>query len=263
MARVGAAARRRLAAAALLVLAAASARAGMFGRSKMDSLWTEKSIPINGDEDGWDEKTAFEQDGLSVFARNDGTNLYLLITGHARETRDMLNGESRQDLALWFVAADGKTRRWGMRIPYTHRAPLTNALRDPAGLDPEPELINYLGAAISTATLPEDIIDRLTAVGRRPIWELEIPLKRVELNPDGALAMDFLISAPQGGPKHRAAPAAARTESPADGGEGSAAPHGRGGGKHGDAGSHPEEFVWDALSYTLSIRLARDPALAR
>ncbi len=261
MARV---AGRRFAAAALLVFAAASARAGFFGRSKADSVWTGKSVAINGDEDGWDEKSAFEQDGLSLFARNDATDLYLLITAHAHETRDMLSGESHQDLALWFVAADGKTRRWGARLPFSRRAPLTNALREPAGLDPEPEQVRYQGAAVSTGSLPEDVVDRLTAVGRRPIWELEIPLKRLELNRDGALALDFLISAPPGGPKHRAAPAEARTESPADGGEGSAAPHGRGGGKRGgDSGSHPEEFVWDALSYSLSIRLARDPATIR
>src|ERR1019366_2094710 len=134
-----------------------------------DSRWTVRTVPVNGDDAEWKEDSAFEQDGLSILAMNDAASLYLLITAHARETRDLLSGESRQDLTLWFVGADGKTRRWGARIPFSHRAALTSALRDPAGLDPEPEFVHYQGAEVSTASLPGDVIDRLAAVGRRPV----------------------------------------------------------------------------------------------
>jgi len=242
-------------------LAAAPARAGLFGRSKVVALWTAKPVKVDGDDSEWEETSAFEEDGLSVFARNDARDLYLLITAHTRESRDQLCGESHQDLALWFAAADGKTRRWGMRIPFSHRSPLTNALRDPAGLDPDAELTTYEGTAISTAELPGDVVERMADSGRRPLWELKIPLKRLEPNMDGAVAMDFVVSAPPGGVKRRAAAPAPRSDSPADGGTDAPQARGPGRGKRSDAGSHPEDLVWDALSYTLSIRLARDPAL--
>ena len=247
------------------LLAAAPARAGFFGRDKVVALWTAKPLKVDADDSDWADSSAFEEDGFSVFAMNDAHDLYLLITGHTRESRDQLSGESHQDVSLWFVAADGKTRRWGARIPFSHRAPLTGALRDPAGLDPEPEQVSYQGTAVSSGALPGDVVDRLAAVGRRPVWEIKIPLKRLEPNPAGAVAVDFILNAPPGGVKRQAAAKApARTESPADGGEDSSA-HGRGrGGKHGgDDGSHPEELVWDALSYSLSVRLAPDPALPR
>jgi hypothetical protein len=244
---------------AACLLAAAPARAGLFGRSRLAALWAASPVPVNGDDSDWSDKSSFEEDGFAVFAMNDAKDLYLLITGHTRESRDQLSGESHQDLSLWFVAADGKTRRWGARIPFSHRSPLTSALRDPAGLDPEPEQLQYEGASITTSTLPGDVVDRLAAAGRRPIWELKIPLTRLEPNADGAVAVDFVVSAPPGGAKRQAAPKSARVESPTDGGESSA---GRGRGpKRGDAGSHPEDLVWDAQSYVLSVRLAPDPSL--
>ena len=140
------------AAAAVLVLAAVSASAGLFGRSRLVSLWTAKPAAVDCDDSGWDESSAFEEDGLSVFARNDASDLYLLLTGHTRETRDQLIGESHQDVTLWFSSADAKTRLWGARLPFSHRSPLSSALRDPAGLDPEPELVRYQGTEISSDT---------------------------------------------------------------------------------------------------------------
>jgi hypothetical protein len=255
--------RPAVAALVLLTLSAVPARSGFFGRSKMSSSWTGTKVEINGDESEWDEKSAFEEDGLSVFARNDAKDLYLLITAHTRESRDQLSGESHQDLSLWFVAADGKTRKWGARIPFSRRAPLTNALRDPAGLDPEPELVQYQGAEISTGSLPEEILDRLTEVGRRPIWELKIPLQRLEVNAEGVVDIDFILSAPPGGPKRKAVDQSpARTDDPANGGSNGAPGRNGGRGGRGNSASHPEDLVWDASSYTLSLRLARDPSLA-
>src|ERR1700733_10381282 len=108
---------RVLFAAAVLLLAAAPARAGLFGRSKVVSRWTAAPVKIDGDDAEWDDSSAFEDEGLAFLARNDAGALYLLITAHTREARDELSGESHQDLALWFVAADGKTRRWGARLP--------------------------------------------------------------------------------------------------------------------------------------------------
>ena len=246
---------------AVLLLAAVPARAGLFGRSKLVSRWTAKPVTVDGDDAAWDDSAAFEDEGLSFLARNDASSLYLLITAHTREARDELSGESHQDLALWFVASDGKTRRWGARLPFGRRAPLTNALRDPAGLDPEPEQVRYQGAEVSTSSLPGDVVDRLAAVGRRPIWEWKIPRKLLETDREGAAAADFVVAAPPGGRRRAAASAPARPDSPADGGEDAAQARGRG--KRGGAASAPEDLVWDAASFKLSIRLARDPALPR
>ena len=234
----------RLAAVVGLLLAAAPARAGLFGRSKVVSRWTVATVPVNGDDADWAESSAFEEDGLSVLAMNDALSLYLLITAHTREARDQLSGESHQDLTLWFVGPDGKKREWGARIPFSHRSPLTSALRDPAGLDPEPEFVHYEGTAISTASLPGDVQDRLAASGRRPIWELKIPLKRLAITPEKTVALDFVLNAPPAGTKR---PQPARAPEKGD--------------RKGEG--HPEELVWNALSYALSVHLAPDPSLPR
>jgi hypothetical protein len=233
-------------------LSAVPARAGLFGRSKVDSLWTPKPMRVDADDSDWTDSSAYEEDGLAVLAMNDASDLYLLVTAHTRESRDQLSGESHQDVSLWFIAADGKTRRWGARIPFSHRASVTNALRDPAGLDPEPEYLQYQGAEISTATLPGDVLDRLSSAGRRPIWEIKIPLKRLELNPDGAAAVDFVVSAPPGGAKRRVVPqTVVPTDPSAEGGRRARARREEGGSR---------EVVWDAASYSLSVRLAPDPS---
>jgi hypothetical protein len=235
----------RILLAVVLAAAALPARAGLFGRSKVVSRWTPVSISVNGDDAEWADSSAFEEDGLAVLAMNDADDLYLLITAHTREARDQLSGESRQDMTLWFVAPDGKTRDWGIRLPFSRRAPLTSALRDPAGLDPEPELVQYRGAEVSSGTLPGDVIDRLAAVSRRPIWELKIPLKRLTVSSDKAVATDFVLNAPASGAR-RPQPARSREER-----------------ERKDASYHPEEAAWNAQSYSLSVRLARDPSQPR
>ena len=244
-------ARLRLALAGVLALAAGRAEASLFGRSKVDSRWTVVQLAVNGDDSEWADSSAFEEDGLSVLAMNDKESLYLLLTAHTRESRDQLSGESHQDLTLWFVGADGKTRDWGARIPFSHRAPLTAALRDPAGLDPEPEFVHYEGAQISSASLPGEILDRLGAAGRRPIWELKIPLKRLAISKERTVDVDFVLNAPPGGTKKIQLP----SKEPEGGEE-------RGGGRKGGP-HHPEELVWNAQSYSLSVRLAPDPSQPR
>lgn len=251
-----------LAAAVLLALSAAPARAGLFfGRSKLVSRWTPESVAVDGDDAAWDDAYAYEDQGMSIMAKNDGANLYLLITGHTAETRDMLTGESHQDVALWFSSADGKTRRWGAFLPFSRRSPLTEALHDPAGLDPDPEEVLPQGIAVSTDSLPGDVVDRLAEVGRRPVWELKIPLKRIEPDRDGAVAVDLLVGAPPKGAKRRPAADAERSERPANGGEDSGPGRGRRRGQSSGGESRSDDWVWGSSSFSLSVRLARDPSL--
>ncbi|MBI3565335.1 MAG: hypothetical protein HY079_09085, partial [Elusimicrobia bacterium] len=150
-----------LAAAALL---AASASAGLFWRDKLFSAWTEKPLPVNADDSDWKDSSAFEAEGLGVLATNDADTLWLLVTARTRDARDLLVGETKQDLAVWFLAPDGKTRRWGVRLPYSHRESLATALRDPAGVDPQPELATWTGATVSTEAWPADLAG-IAAIG--------------------------------------------------------------------------------------------------
>src|SRR5260370_3861976 len=53
----------------------------------------------------------------------DGSDLYLKLTASTREGRAQLTGFARQDVTLWFFKADGKTRSWGLRMPYSRMTP--------------------------------------------------------------------------------------------------------------------------------------------
>jgi hypothetical protein len=206
------------AASGLAFLLAGTAGASLFGRDKVQSRWTAARIAVNGDDADWAPESAFEADGISIQARNDSKDLYLLISAHTRDGRDQLTGEARENVALWFVGTDRKTREWGAVLPFAHREPLTAALRDPAGVDPEPEFARLAGTAVSTAAWPAELPDRLAASARRPVWELKIPLERLSVRPDRTVALDFIVtssgarrsapaSIPEEGGRRHAAPA--------------------------------------------------------
>ncbi len=237
-----------LAAAGALALASA-VHAGLFWRDKLISGWTPKPLAVDADDTDWNAATAYEQEGLSVQAMNDGTDLYLLVTGHTRETRDIVVGEAKQDLTLWFLSADGKTRRWGARLPFSRRESLATALRDPAGIDPVPELVHWDGTAVSSETWPSDMPDRLAATGRRPVWEIKVPLKRLELTPERAAAVDLAVAA---------SASAVRRPKPVDepGGES------RGRRKEKNAGPAPSYDPPGAITLLMSLRLAPPPGQA-
>lgn len=195
---------RRVSACAVLslILCAAAARGGLFGRDTVASRWASAPLPVNGDDSDWDPASAFETDGLAVSARNDADSLYLLVTAHTSDGREQLTGEAREDVALWFVGANGKTRDWGARLPFSRRSPLTEELRDPAGVDPAPEYARVSGAVISTAAWPAELANRMAISARRPVWELKIPRRLLTPRRDGTVAVDFTVTA--NGPVRRA-----------------------------------------------------------
>jgi len=242
-------ARKPLTSALLLVLAG-SAAAGLFWRDKVSSRWTPAPLRVDADDSDWDESSSYEQEGLSLQARNDADDLYLLVTAHTREAREQLVGESKQDLALWFLAADGKTREWGARLPYGRREPLASALRDPAGVDPRPELVRWQGGVVSSETWPSELSDRLASAGRRPVWELKVPLKRLSLTPERIVHVDLALSAPTG-----AAAAARRRRNDEPG------PDGRG---RREKGAGPPGYDPPGpVTLLMSLRLAGPPEAAR
>lgn len=242
--------------AALLALAAIPARAGLFGRDKLVSRWSAKPLAVDGDDSAFDEGSAFEDEGYSVQAVNDADSLYLLVSVHSREGRDQLTGAARQDLTLWFVGADGKTRDWGLRLPYSRRLIASDAPRDPAGYDPEPELTRYEGAAVSSAPCPSEIKDRIASSGRRPVWEIKIPLSRLTLDAERGVRFDFVVSAgARRKPRSADEPNARRRE-----------PEGEPGGVDGRGAPaapplpRPEESFYESLSFSLRATLSSGPA---
>lgn len=233
-------------AAALILVAATTAHAGLFGRDAVSARWTDAALPVNGDDAGWQDAPAFEDEGVSVQAMNDGTDVYFLITARTREVDDLIDGEAHQDLELRFYRADGKSPAWGARLPFSRRESLMHALRDPAGLDPQPELVLYDGASVSSAAWPSDMADRMAAVGRRPIWEIKVPLARLHVDAERTLPFDFVVAAPAGAARTRPEPTPEASK-----------PEGKRG-RHEPERAR-EAWAPGAATYGLRLRLARSP----
>ncbi len=241
-----------------------AARAGFWGRDRLDSAWTEKPVKVDGDDEEWPETGAFEDDGVGVQALNDATTLYLKATSSTREGRAQLIGLAKQDVTFWFFRSDGVTHSWGLRVPFSRLTPPDeDELRyGPVVSDPnselKPELLEFHEIAGSTATFvstaawPTDMQFRIGFSGRRPVWEIAIPLAR--LTPDAKRAFPFDLNV--SGKPLKLAP----RKSVAPNGEGGGRGNRRGGGPANDP-SAPTSA--EPFAFILSLRLARDPATLR
>lgn len=228
-------------AAALAVLSCAGpARAWLFGRDKVSSRWASAKLPVNGDDSDWDASAAFETGGMSVSARNDAEDLYLIVTAHTRDRRDQLVGEAREDLFLWFLGPDGRKRQWGALLPFSRRASLEAALEGPAGADPAPELA-LAGPSLSTAAWPSELAARLAPSARRPVLELRVPLRRLAVLKEGEVRVDVVVAENPGLPRGR-----------------HAAPRVK-----GSYGEPPLLGTPEPVELNLSVRLARRPEAGR
>ncbi|MDE2492022.1 MAG: hypothetical protein KGM24_14335 [Elusimicrobia bacterium] len=179
--------RTLLLALAALVLAAASprpARAFLWWRDRVTSAWTAAPVPVDADDSRWDDSLAYENEGLSLQARNDGKTLWLLLTARTEAGRSQLTGAARQDLTIWFMTARGKRPAWGVRLPLR---------RDGPGASPE-KVLPRGRFAPEVAPLPEGFTSRRGAVGQRPIWEFCVPLSAVPIEKDGRVALDFAVT---------------------------------------------------------------------
>ena len=143
------------------------------------SSWSEVSIPPEGETGEWPPEQSYEDAGMSFRALNDASVQILLISASAKEGRFRLTGEARQDIELWFLRADGKTRDWAVRWPYARDA------------SAEPELLTFVGTAVSSSSLPTDLAFRRVASGRRPIWELKLPRSRLSPGKGGFASIDL------------------------------------------------------------------------
>ncbi len=235
--------------------AAASARAGFWGRDSIGG-WAAKPVVVDGDDGEWPEGGAYEDGGLGVQALNDGKNLYLKVTSSTREGRAQIIGLTKQDVGFVFYAADGKTKSWGLRVPFSRRKPPDeDELRyGPVAGDPSsavrPDLVFYStptvrGApTVSTAAWPDDMEFRIGFTGLRPVWEMRIPLSRLARDAKGGYPLDFYIvgKARRLRPR-RPRPARSGAPTPAPSGESAAA--------------------LDPVKFILEAYLARDPSLPR
>jgi hypothetical protein len=259
--------RKQIAVAAnVLLLALAfvpAARAGFWGRDRLSSAWTADPVKVDGDDQEWPEVGAFEDNGVGVQALNDGSKLYLKVTSSTREGRAQLIGLAKQDVTFWFFRADGATRAWGLRVPFTRMAPPDeDELRyGPAAADPNssltPELLEVrevagsTGTVVSTAAWPSDMEFRLGFTGRRPVWEISMPLARLTPDAKRSYPLDFVVTG-----KVAKLAAQKTTARDAAGGGGRGRRGGGGGEPAGPTSAEPFEF-------NLFLRLAPDPATQR
>ncbi|NNN06791.1 MAG: hypothetical protein HKL90_12905 [Elusimicrobia bacterium] len=253
----GALARAALTVVTFVLLALAfvpAARAGFWGRDALDSAWTATPVKVDGDDGEWPQVGAFEDGGLGVQALNDKTKLYLKATSSTREGRAQLLGLTKQDVTFWFYQADGKTRSWGLRVPFSRLTPPDEdelrygpVVSDPnSGLQPEflrlETVAGSSATVVSSSTWPSDMEFRMGFTGRRPVWEMSLPLSRLTPDAKGAYPLDFLITgkarklAPRKLPPGKTKPGAPPPSPPGE--------------------PEPVDFI-------LSLRLARDPSLPR
>ena len=155
----------------------------LFGRDKIASLWPSTPVVIDGRATEWSEMPLLDEDSIGFRAMNDAANLYLLIGGTAGDGRLLLSGKSGQNITLWFLKADGKTRDWGIDLDFRQEEDPTVA--SPTKLSDwglAPERVIQQGLEVSTTTFPSDIefqADLSSQRGRQPVYEMRIPLQMI------------------------------------------------------------------------------------
>jgi hypothetical protein len=175
-------------------------------RTSVESLWPPKPVVIDGRATEWSELPIVEVTGLSFHAMNDASYLYLLIRGANADGRSLLSGNYRQNVTLWFLKPDLKSKAWGINLDFgSARAPDSDT--DGARSQPHeiislsdmsimPEMVVPQGLEVSTATFPSDFAfqaDLSSERGRQPIYEIQIPLSMVE-HKGRSIAFDLVTS---------------------------------------------------------------------
>jgi hypothetical protein len=234
----------------LVTILANGARATLWWRDKITSLWAAQPLSLDGGEAQWSKSDETDETSVIFHAMNDSSNLYLLLTPDGADGKGLLTGRYRQDSTLWFLGPDKKSRAWGLNIPYSRLDQLA------PGATIQPEYLTMQGAQISTAPLPDDISFHLDRDSRTPIVAIRIALKNFSSADGKAVPMNFTTSAVP-----PAAAAQIENEKPKASGSSGGGHHG-GGGRHGggaptSAGEAPT--IPDPLELELSIKPAAAP----
>jgi hypothetical protein len=191
----------------IVVLALASVSPPAFAwRDGISSLWPDKPIQIDGRATEWSEFPVVEVGGLSFRARNDSSNLYLLVRGANDDGRILLSGNYRQNVALWFLKPDDKTKAWGITLDFGRAHAPEPVMENGVARVPEiislsdmgvvPEMVVPQGLEVSTAAFPSGFdfqADLSSERGRQPIYEICIPLTMLE-HKGRSIAFDVVSS---------------------------------------------------------------------
>jgi len=247
---------------AIVLVSAVLPAYALFGRDKIASLWPSSPVVIDGRAMEWSDMPLLDEDGVGFRAMNDSTNLYLLIGGTANDGRLLLSGKSGQNITLWFLKSDGKTRDWGIDLDFSQEDDPTVA--SPTKLSDwglAPERVIQQGLEVSTTTFPAEIdfqADLSSQRGRQPLYEMRIPLTMIE-HKGRSIDADFvttdityerraqLLSLPP--------PQSARTMTPEGGGH----HHHAGGGAPGGGSAESTADLPKRLNLHLVIGLAKEP----
>ena len=185
--------KRRVWYVSVMVLMATQAAHAFLGRDKVDSLWPKKPVQIDGRAAEWSEMPVVEVQGLSFRAMNDTANLYLLIRGANPDGRSLLGGNYRQNVTVWILKPDHKSKAWGMNLDFSHaHAPEPDMeggrihereMINLSDMGIAPEMVLQQGLEVSTTTFPAEFAfqaDLSSQHGRQPVYEIRIPLTMVE-----------------------------------------------------------------------------------
>lgn len=165
--------------AAALLVTSPPCRAFPFPRPVIKSVWSlEAAAP-------WDSAPEVEAAGLSFKAVNDSETLRVLISAIGRDGRNLLSGTFHQDLTIWFLKPDGKSRAWGLRMPYSRLEPGADFLvradwrpgDETRAPGVAPEWVAPPGSTVSSAALPSEVRWLAFFSQRKPALELSVPFK--------------------------------------------------------------------------------------
>jgi hypothetical protein len=99
----------------VLTVVTALLAAGCVGPLRVDSLWQNGNVVVNGKSDDWRGALYyFEDSDFSLGLRNDEDHLYLCLTAESPMMRMQIMA---QGLTIWFDPAAGKEKVFGIRFP--------------------------------------------------------------------------------------------------------------------------------------------------
>jgi hypothetical protein len=250
------------------ILCAARPAQALFGRDKIASLWPAGPVQVDGRATEWSDMPVLDEHGIGFHAMNDADNLYLLIGGTAGDGRLLLSGKSGQNVTLWFLKSDGKTKDWGINLDFSRAQ--TPTVESPTLLSDwgiAPERVVPQGLEVSTTTFPPEIefhADLSSQRGRQPAYEMRIPLSLIAHK---GKSIDFDFAATEISNDVRAEllalppPAPAKSAAQPDSGMG-----GGGGGHHHHGGGGPSggspvaaADLPKRLNLHLSVELTKEP----
>jgi len=194
------------------------------------SHWTDKPVQIYTLDTDWGQTEPAEDSGFDFRARNDSTNLYLMISAKDRDSRSIMRGAYQQDITLWFLGPNGKSKSWALRwafssvghptsrpeAPLNETGPRTSSTAADERSDAfpprpdqersrglpfegehgqimDPEMVLASGIEISTA-LPADINFHSESSRREIAYVLSIPLTHLSPMKGRSIPLDFVVS---------------------------------------------------------------------